>query len=691
MDDMRLAPTLILALLLVSACGPMVDTGLEFSDGTKVEATDGGGLAVVDADGRTLFALSEKAAPTLSDYTESASGPFAIWDFERTGELDTPLTRFEGAELANVGLLRAAWAAPGGGARLTVSITHGGDVTHLSFGAAGDARSLRLPVRCDPDGTFHGFGEQYDATDQKGHAFTLLVSEQGIGRDGSARALGGDAHTTYFPMPYYLDARGFGVLFETDHRVNVDLCKTDPEVAWFEVTSTEPLEVLVFHGPKPADVIRQLGREVGRPAALPHWAFDPWIGVQGGTDAVLAEADALDAAGIPVGALWAQDWTGKRPNVGGGWGVQYRWEEDPELYPDLAGMIRTLHQRGLRFLAYVNPFVDKNLPNHFPEMDQNGWLIQNEDGESYVHLAPNGESSEPDLTNLGARNYVKDRLRRMVTELGIDGWMADFGEWTPLDAVYADGSDPAAMHDRYPVLWHELTREVMESERPDGDWVSFARSGWTGVQGASQIHWVGDQEVSFSPTDGLPTVVPALLNLGLSAVPYVTCDIAGFSGGPREKEAWLRWTELGAFLPIMRTHEGNDRENNWQWDSDAETVAHFRRFARIHEALAPHLEALADQAQVSSEPIVRHLMLDSDDPVARHVDDEFLLGRDLLVAPVLEQGATTRHLWLPEGTWYHVWTGAPYEGPAWIDVDAPIGSPPVFSRDTDRADLRAIE
>lgn len=354
-------------------------------------------------------------------------------------------------------------------------------------------------------------------------------------------------------------------------------------------------------------------------------------------------------------------------------------------------MIATLRQRGFRFLGYANPFVATNL-EHYPELAKDGLLLKNAQGDVYDHLAPNGTSAHADLSLPAARDYVKSHLRRMVLELGMDGWMSDFGEWVPLDAVNAAGDDPVAYHNRYPVEWHRLWREVMDEVRSDGDFAVFARSGWTGVQSVSQIHWAGDQEATFSPHDGLPTVVPALLTLGISGVPWVTHDIAGFSGGPSTKELFLRWTELGAFTPIMRTHEGNKKEDNWSWESDAETTAHFARFARIHAALEPDFLELAAEAAETSAPILRHLMLVfPDDPGSRGVHDQFLIGDRLLVAPVVTEGATSRSVYLPPGTWYHVWTGQPHEGGGSVDVPAPIGEPPVFANGVDRADLRAIQ
>src|SRR5690606_25935047 len=156
--------------------------------------------------------------------------------------------------------------------------------------------------------------------------------------------------------------------------------------------------------------------------------------------------------------------------------------------------------------------------------------------------------------------------------LHMDGFMADFGEWAPLDAVYASGADPRAEHNLYPVRWHASWRGLFDEIRPDGDYVVFARSGYTGVHAVAQVYWVGDQEADFSPHDGLPTVLPAMLSLGLSGIPFVTHDIAGFSGGPSTKELYMRWTELGAFTPIMRTHEGNKRDENWSYHADAETL-----------------------------------------------------------------------------------------------------------------------
>jgi sulfoquinovosidase len=698
---------LLLALMLPLAACSDDDGGGAPPPSVETRIDAAGGVTFL-VNGRETFSTAG-AAPQLRSFTENASFVVGQWQFERSDEVRTELSTVVDIRESAAGA-EVDFASADGSAGATLAVTHPDPGRRSSLRlevTSGSPASLALPVRCDADSGFHGFGGQYHKTDQRGESFRLFVSEQGLGRDPALPVLplNGGPHTTYFPMPYFLDPRGFGALLRTAQRVEVDLCDSDPRVAWFEVVSGAPLEMLVFHGPTAIDVIDQLGAEVGRPLAPPDWAYDLWIGAQAGTTqttlgagsaAIRAEVEALRVAEIPVGVMWVQDWSGIRMNFDGGSGVQYRWEVDDVLYPDLAELIDDLHADGLRFLAYANPFIDRDRGFRFyPEMDAAGYLIRNQEGETYDFLAPNGMSSLPDFTNPGARDYVRAALRDMVLDFGMDGWMADFGEWAPTDAVYFDGSDPVVRHNLYPVDWLSISRQVMDEVRPGGDWVVFARAGFTGVHRHSMIHWIGDQETDWSETDGLPTVVPALLNLGLSGIPWVTHDIAGFSGSvapPSTKELYQRWTELGAFTPIMRTHEGARKQLNWSWEKDAETTAHFRRFARVHAVLKSELLELGEQAARRSTPLLRHPMLEfPDDPRSRQISDQFMLGDTLLVAPVVTEGATSKTVYLPPGTWYHVWSGEAYDGGRDVTVAAPIGEPPVFSLERDRPDLRAIE
>ncbi len=707
-----LFPALFIGLL--AACSDSSDAPVPQAGGAAVQF-DANGDIVLTVDGRTLFAMPGDEPVNARNFEETPTG-IGVIAFVRSDEVIDALLADE-VETVGDGVSVTYSNASGTRSAVLDAAPDSATTTRFSLSFAGEAAdSLAVPVRCDSDATFHGFGEQYNATNQVGEIFTLFVNEQGNGRDGSGGIAVGDEHTTYFPMPYYLDARGFGVLFDTARRVELDICGSDPDVFWVEVVGGTTIEWTVFHGPSTADVIEQLSQVVGRPAPPPVWAYGLWIGSQGGRDRVLAEVDAIEAADIPVTAFWVQDWGGHRRNFDGGDGVQYRWAPDEACdevdedgvpiekdicYPDIAGMVAELHDRGYRFLTYANPFIVRDLdarysPNHFDEMDAGGWLTRNPDGETNIFVGANVPqlNGQADLTLPGAREYIKDALRNMVQNYGFDGWMADFAEWTPLNAVVSDGTDPIEVRNTYPTEWQRLTREVMEELRPDGDWVMFARSGWSGTQGAAQIHWVGDQETNWSELDGLPTVVPAMLNLGLAGQPYVTHDIAGFARGtgPSTEELYMRWTELGAFTPIMRTHEGADKEGNWSWEKSPATTEHFRRFTLVHCALRDDFMALSDEAQQGSMPILRHLMLAfPDDPLTYDISDQYMIGDSLLVAPVVEEGATSKSVYFPAGEWFNVWSAESVTGGQRMVVDAPMGSPPVYSLGRDDPRFRDAE
>ncbi len=679
----------------------------------QIVANDDGTVEVIVGE-RTLFALAP-TGPVARNFDESflLGAPEQV---QRMNETIDSLTVRSVANDESGATVRYANADESRTATLTAQRV-GDDASEFRLELAGTAAdSIAVGIRCDAEGTFHGFGEQYNATNQRGEEFQLLVTEQGIGRDGSG-ILAGDEHTTYFPMPYYIDARGFGALFDTERRVRVDLCATDQNIAWVEVVSGAPVVWRVFHGPTPVDVIRQLGDLVGRPAQPPLWAYSLWIGSQGGRDAVLAEVDALEAANIPVSAMWVQDWVGARVNVTGGFGVRYVWEPrevctPPEFcpanedcsvcYPMFREMVTGLHDRGYRFLAYVNPLIVRDpgltgvVDQRFSTMEEMGLLVNNPDGETYLPILRNNlpeQNGHPDFSNPNTLDFIADALADIVRDYGVDGWMADFGEGIPLDAVAGDGSDPVERRNTFPIDWQRATREAMDAVRPDGNWVMFARSGFTGVQSVAQIHWTGDQETSWSELDGLPTVVPALINLGLAGQPFVTHDIAGFgrSDGPSTKELYQRWTELGAFTPIMRTHQGADKVKNHRWDSDEETTAHFRKFTYVHCALMDEFVTLAAEWETTGAPILRHMMLNfPNDPETWDLSDQYMIGDSLLVAPVLTEG-TRRTVYFPAGKWFDVWTGNDIRGPIELDLLAPIGSPPVYALDADRDDLRNAE
>jgi alpha-glucosidase len=260
--------------------------------------------------------------------------------------------------------------------------------------------------------------------------------------------------------------------------------------------------------------------------------------------------------------------------------------------------------------------------------------------------------------------------------------MADFGEYLPTDLRLFDG-DPMQEHNRWPVRWAEVNARAVASRGRTGDVLWFMRAGHTGVQAHCPLLWAGDQSVDFSRHDGIGTVITAALSSGLVGNAFSHSDVGGYTslfGNLRTEELLLRWYELGAFSPVMRTHEGNRPDDNLQIDSTHDLMAGFVRWSRIHAQLAPYVAHLVSEAQTSGLPAQRALFLHyPHDRETFTIQDQFLYGADLMVAPVIQAGATTRKVYLPAGSWRHVWSGRDY-APGWHDVLAPLGEPPVFYR-----------
>jgi alpha-glucosidase len=230
-------------------------------------------------------------------------------------------------------------------------------------------------------------------------------------------------------------------------------------------------------------------------------------------------------------------------------------------------------------------------------------------------------------------------------------------------------------HNAYPLSWQALSSAALDGH----DATYFARSGWTGSPGLAPIHWPGDQRTSFDADDGLPSVLPLTLGGSIAGVPFSGSDVAGYQSignDPSTKELWMRWAALGAFSPIFRTHHGAFSDEDWQFDTDEATLAAFAEYSNVHARLFPYLRGLAEEAVTQGTPMVRPLFLHFASEAWSRTD-AWLLGPSLLVAPVVEEGATARTVDLPaEVAWFDYWTGAPASSGSF---DAPLGDIPVFA------------
>jgi alpha-glucosidase len=369
------------------------------------------------------------------------------------------------------------------------------------------------------------------------------------------------------------------------------------------------------------------------------------------------------------------------------------WQASETRYPGLRQRIADLRNRGIRFLGYVNPYLAVDGPL-FPEAAAQGFFATDSKGEIARVDFGEFDCGVVDFTNPAAAEWFAERIiGREMLDFGLSGWMADFGEYLPIDVHLANGVDARQMHNAWPVLWAEVNAKAVERRGLTGDTLWFMRAGFTGVQAHCPLLWAGDQSVDFTRHDGLVTVISGALSSGLLGNAYHHSDIGGYTslfGNVRTAELIMRWSEMAAFTPVMRSHEGNRPTENLQIDQDPQVLAHFARMTQIYCHLAPYLRHLSAEAAETGLPVQRPLFLHHEEDRATYaVQDQYLYGADMLVAPVWQAGQGARTVVLPSGAeWEHLWTGARHVGGQTLTVEAPVGQPAVFFRPDSRfADL----
>ncbi len=225
--------------------------------------------------------------------------------------------------------------------------------------------------------------------------------------------------------------------------------------------------------------------------------------------------------------------------------------------------------------------------------------------------------------------------------------------------------------------------EAIREAGKEGEIVFFMRAGWTGSSRYSTAFWAGDQLVNWSKNDGLPSVIPAAISLGFSGSGVWHSDIGGYTTAlwvKRSRETLMRWAEMAAFTPIMRTHEGLRPDSNAQVWTDAGILAHFARMSSVWTGLAPYHAAVMAEYESAGLPPIRHTWLHYEDEAElRSQSCQYLYGRDILVAPVLKPGLELSDAYLPSDHWVHLWTSREFRGGE-VTIEAPLGYPPVFYR-----------
>ena len=567
---------------------------------------------------------------------------------------------------------------------------------HLVATAGSDWNRIGLRGRSEASERFVGFGAQYDGVDMKGRELPIWCQEQGHGRGAEpvtsvlSAGIGnpaGDWHTSYTCVPWAMTNTGRGLALENTERAVFDMREDDVFEA--EVWHNN-LAAQFIAGSDPATLVQRYTEGFGRMSALPEWTQQGTIiRAHGGSEEVLAKVAQARDAGLPLAAVWVEDWCGLRETALGS-RMWWNWSVDRSRYPDWEDLVAQLDADGVAVLAYANPYLtdasehpgaDRHL---FEEAKAAGYLVRDLDGEIFWMDQAGFDAAVVDLSNPEAAQWLQGVIEDLIGT-GVRGWMADFAEGLPLDVTLHGGS-PETWHNAWPEEWAAINDAALEATGLTEDALVFHRSGNQYSPGLARAFWLGDQLVTWDAHDGLASVVPALISSGLSGYSMQHSDTGGYLsvsalGVSRDGELFQRWVELNAMTALVRMHSSNQPDANHQWDTDEETTAHLAQMTQMFASLADYRAGLMDEAETMGWPLVRPLFFHHpEDATAWTIEDQFMLGEDLVMAPVMTQGAVQRELYLPQGRWVHVPTGQITAGPQWLTVDAPIGSPAVFVR-----------
>ena len=505
-----------------------------------------------------------------------------------------------------------------------------------------------------------GLGEKYNSVDQRGKRVNMWV-------DSGYRSLG---DRTYLPVPMYLSSAGYGLYLDSSFRSVFDLASDGKSVI---ITNHAPeMTLYLWTGENYAKLMRSYCQITGLPEAPPEWAFGIWLSrcSYASQREVLEVARRWRALDLPLSLFNIEGWKGK----------SYHSFND-KSFPDPRAMIEELHSYGWKVMLWNTHNLPPTDPN-YAYGDEHGHFAKGLDGKTYNVPHSYGRGGCLDVTNPEAVKWW-DSLYDPLLELGVDALFNDVTNYLDDDLheqragrmTFSNGKTSEEMHNLYWLLFNKITYKYMKN-KTGNDTVLRCAGGWAGQQKCSTV-WAGDSACTW---DFLERDIKALLSMGWSGIPYFGYDIPGFSakGNPPSAELYIRWVQFGALSPLMQFHT-NARPEPWHYGDAA--IGALRAYGWLRESFMPYIYSLALEAQETGTPMARSLAWQyPQDEIAARIEDEYLLGSDLLIAPLHKPG-TQRRVYIPQGVWMDIADGTCHEGPVWVEAQAPLDHLPIYMRE----------
>lgn len=527
----------------------------------------------------------------------------------------------------------------------------------------------------DPEGQLHvseqldlgvgekiyGLGERFTNFIKNGQTVDIWNEDGGTGTEQA-----------YKNIPFYLSNRKYGLFVDNPGKVSFEVGSEKVSRVQFSVPGEE-MSYSVVGGENLKAILNTYTDLTGKAPLVPDWSYGLWLSTSFTTDydekTVLEFVDGMAERNIPLSVF----------HFDCRWMKELEWcnfDWDKSKFPDPEGLLKKLHDRGLKICVWINSYIGQKSPL-FEEGAKNGYFIKNEDGSVWQWDEWQAGMAIVDFTNPEATKWYQGYLKKLVA-MGVDCFKTDFGERIPTEGVkYYDGSDRELMHNYYTYLYNKAVYDVLVETKGADEAILFARSATVGGQ-QFPVHWGGDCSSNY------PSMAESLragLSFGMSGFGYWSHDIAGFED-QASPDLYKRWTQFGLLSSHSRYHGSTAYKVPWLYGDEAVDVA--REFTELKLQLKPYLLKMAQETHETGVPMMRAMVLEfPDDPTCEDIDTQYMLGDDLLVAPVFREDGVARFYVPDDGTgqaWTNIITGTAYEPGKWYTEQYDYHTLPVLAR-----------
>lgn len=527
----------------------------------------------------------------------------------------------------------------------------------------------------DPEGQLHvseqldlgvgekiyGLGERFTNFIKNGQTVDIWNEDGGTGTEQA-----------YKNIPFYLSNRKYGLFVDNPGKVSFEVGSEKVSRVQFSVPGEE-MSYSVVGGENLKAILNTYTDLTGKAPLVPDWSYGLWLSTSFTTDydekTVLEFVDGMAERNIPLSVF----------HFDCRWMKELEWcnfDWDKSKFPDPEGLLKKLHDRGLKICVWINSYIGQKSPL-FEEGAKNGYFIKNEDSSVWQWDRWQAGMAIVDFTNPEATKWYQGYLKKLVA-MGVDCFKTDFGERIPTEGVkYYDGSDPELMHNYYTYLYNKAVYDVLVETKGADEAILFARSATVGGQ-QFPVHWGGDCSSNY------PSMAESLragLSFGMSGFGYWSHDIAGFED-QASPDLYKRWTQFGLLSSHSRYHGSTAYKVPWLYGDEAVDVA--REFTELKLQLKPYLLKMAQETHETGVPMMRAMVLEfPDDPTCEDIDTQYMLGDDLLVAPVFREDGVARFYVPDDGTgqaWTNIITDTAYEPGKWYTEQYDYHTLPVLAR-----------